>query len=256
MRAADMIQLAATHTVARMLERDDFGKRYTRGQPIAIHEFLYPLVQGYDSVALKADVELGGTDQKFNLLVGRELQKHYGQPPQMRPDHAAAGRAGRRQQDVQVAGQLCRHRRAAAGDVRQADVGVRRPDVALHRAAVLRAAGSDRGNGARKWHEGRNPRDIKVHARAGNGRALPSAGGRGRAGRLRGALQAGRDARRYGGTQRDGRRQRCRSPSLLKQAGLVASTSEALRMIAQGGVKLDGEKVDDKALKLATGAVS
>ncbi|HWI13184.1 MAG TPA: tyrosine--tRNA ligase, partial [Burkholderiales bacterium] len=80
--AAGVIKLAATHTVARMLERDDFQKRYRANQPIAIHEFLYPLVQGYDSVALKADVELGGTDQKFNLLMGRELQKHYGQPPQ------------------------------------------------------------------------------------------------------------------------------------------------------------------------------
>ena len=82
-RAADLIRLAATHTVARMLERDDFHKRYTNGQPIAIHEFLYPLIQGYDSVVLKADVELGGTDQKFNLLVGRELQKHFGQRPQV-----------------------------------------------------------------------------------------------------------------------------------------------------------------------------
>ena len=80
--SADMIKLAATHTVARMLERDDFGKRYRSNQPIAIHEFLYPLVQGYDSVAMKADMELGGTDQKFNLLMGRELQKHYGQPSQ------------------------------------------------------------------------------------------------------------------------------------------------------------------------------
>ena len=77
-----MIRLAAKYTVARMLERDDFAKRYEGGQPIAIHEFLYPLAQGYDSVALKADVELGGTDQKFNLLVGRELQRHYGQEPQ------------------------------------------------------------------------------------------------------------------------------------------------------------------------------
>ena len=80
--AADLVRLAATHTVARMLERDDFGKRYRNNQPIAIHEFLYPLVQGYDSVAMKADIELGGTDQKFNLLMGRELQKHFGQPPQ------------------------------------------------------------------------------------------------------------------------------------------------------------------------------
>ena len=80
--SADMIRLAARHTVARMLERDDFSKRYTANQPIAIHEFLYPLVQGYDSVALRADVELGGTDQKFNLLVGREMQKAYGVPQQ------------------------------------------------------------------------------------------------------------------------------------------------------------------------------
>jgi tyrosyl-tRNA synthetase len=83
MNAADLIQLAAKHTVARMLERDDFSKRYTSGQSIAIHEFLYPLVQGYDSVALRADVELGGTDQKFNLLVGRQLQETYGQKPQV-----------------------------------------------------------------------------------------------------------------------------------------------------------------------------
>ncbi|MFN9966483.1 MAG: tyrosine--tRNA ligase, partial [Lysobacteraceae bacterium] len=83
MTAADMIKLAAQHTVARMLERDDFSKRFAGQQPIAIHEFLYPLVQGYDSVALKADVELGGTDQKFNLLMGRGLQEHFGQPPQV-----------------------------------------------------------------------------------------------------------------------------------------------------------------------------
>jgi tyrosyl-tRNA synthetase len=83
MRASDMIKLAATHTVARMLEREDFGKRYRSNQPIAIHEFLYPLIQGYDSVALRADMELGGTDQKFNLLMGRELQKHFGQKPQV-----------------------------------------------------------------------------------------------------------------------------------------------------------------------------
>ena len=81
--ASQLIQLAAKHTVARMLERDDFNKRYTGGQPIAIHEFLYPLIQGYDSVALEADIELGGTDQKFNLLVGRHLQEHYGQKPQI-----------------------------------------------------------------------------------------------------------------------------------------------------------------------------
>ena len=83
MDAADLIKLSSHHTVARMLERDDFSKRYKNGQPISIHEFMYPIVQGYDSVALKADIELGGTDQKFNLLVGRQLQQDYGQDPQI-----------------------------------------------------------------------------------------------------------------------------------------------------------------------------
>jgi tyrosyl-tRNA synthetase len=122
--AAGMIKLAARHTVARMLERDDFSKRYTGGQPIAIHEFLYPLCQGYDSVAMKADVELGGTDQKFNLLVGRELQKHYGQAPQCVLMMPLAGGPGWRQQDVEIPRQLHRHRRVAHRDFRQADVGV------------------------------------------------------------------------------------------------------------------------------------
>ena len=113
MPAPEFVKIAAHYTVARMLERDDFAKRYKGGQPIAIHEFLYPLVQGYDSVALKADVEMGGTDQRFNLLVGRSLQEAYGQEPQVRDHHAAAGGHRRRQQDVQVAGQLHRHHRGA-----------------------------------------------------------------------------------------------------------------------------------------------
>ena len=108
-----MIRLCAKYTVARMLERDDFSKRFKEGTPISVHELLYPLAQAYDSVALHADVELGGTDQKFNLLVGREIQRDYGQPPQIVAHHAAARRPGRRQQDVQVAGQLHRHHRAA-----------------------------------------------------------------------------------------------------------------------------------------------
>jgi tyrosyl-tRNA synthetase len=126
MDAADMIKLAAQHTVARMLERDDFAKRYAAQQPIAIHEFLYPLVQGYDSVALKCDVELGGTDQKFNLLMGRALQAHYGQAAADRADHAAARGPGRRQQDGQVAGQLHRHQRAGEHHLRQDHVDLGR----------------------------------------------------------------------------------------------------------------------------------
>ena len=109
-----MIRLAAHYTVARMLERDDFSKRYEAGQPIAIHEFLYPLAQGYDSVALKADVELGGTDQKFNLLVGRAAAEALRPGAAGGDDDAAAGRPRRRQQDVEVARQLHRHHRSAA----------------------------------------------------------------------------------------------------------------------------------------------
>ena len=109
MGAAGMIELAAKYTVARMLERDDFAKRYKAKQPIAVHEFLYPLVQGYDSVALKADVELGGTDQKFNLLVGRDAAGRLRPGTAGRADHAAARRDGRRAEDVEVARQLHRH---------------------------------------------------------------------------------------------------------------------------------------------------
>lgn len=112
MKPADFIHLAATHTVARMLERDDFSKRYGSGQPIAIHEFLYPLVQGYDSVAMHADVELGGTDQKFNLLVGRELQALWPATADC-TDHANPGRSGWRAEDVEIAGQLCWYPRRA-----------------------------------------------------------------------------------------------------------------------------------------------
>ena len=119
MSARDLIKLAARHTVARMLEREDFHKRYASQTPISIHEFLYPLIQGYDSVALKADVELGGTDQTFNLLVGRDLQREYGQQPQVVITDAAAGRAGRGAEDEQIPGELRGDRRGPGGHVRQ-----------------------------------------------------------------------------------------------------------------------------------------
>jgi tyrosyl-tRNA synthetase len=156
---ADFIRLASQYTVARMLERDDFDKRYTTNQPIAIHEFLYPLVQGYDSVALKADVELGGTDQKFNLLMGRELQRLMARKRRT-SDHAAARRAGRREEDVQVAGQLCRHPGSAGCDVQQAvDPGHlmwRYFELLSFRSMEEIDASSVRcGAGA-------NPRDIKI----------------------------------------------------------------------------------------------
>ena len=132
--ADGMIRLAAKYTVARMLERDDFAKRYEAEQPIAIHEFLYPLAQGYDSVALKADVELGGTDQKFNLLVGRELQRHYGQEPQCILTLPLLEGLDGVNKMSKSHGQLRRDHRAARTDVRQADVDLRHADVALFRA--------------------------------------------------------------------------------------------------------------------------
>ena len=194
--AAGMIKLASHYTVARMLERDDFSKRFKGNLPIAVHEFLYPLAQGYDSVAMKSDVELGGTDQKFNLLVGRELQRDYGPAAAVHPHHAAARGPRRRQQDVEVDGQLRRHQRAAQRDLRQADVDLRRPDVALLRAAVVPADGRDQRLQAR---DRRRPQPARREgaARAGDRRALPLAGRRGAgARRLRGALPRQRHSRR------------------------------------------------------------
>ena len=138
---ADFIRLASQYTVARMLERDDFDKRYTTNQSIAIHEFLYPLVQGYDSVALKADVELGGTDQKFNLLMRTAACLWPGSAEHR--DHAVARRAGRCEENVQVAGQLCRYPGSAGRDVQQAGVDSGYAHVALLRAAELPLHGRD-----------------------------------------------------------------------------------------------------------------
>ena len=148
--ADDFIRLAAKYTVSQMLEREDFHKRFLEEKPIAVHELLYPLAQGYDSVALEADVELGGTDQKFNLLVGRELQRAYGQEAASRADHAdSRGPGDGVQKDVEVAGQRHRHPRATARNVRQDNVDLRRNDVALLRTADGCAMAGDREDEAR-----------------------------------------------------------------------------------------------------------
>ena len=123
--AEGMVRLAARYTVARLLERDDFNKRFKNKQPIAVHELLYPLMQGYDSVAMKADVELGGTDQKFNLLVGARAAARLWPGASVHPHHAAARRHRRRGENVEVAGQHHRHRRTRAGNFRQADAYLR-----------------------------------------------------------------------------------------------------------------------------------
>lgn len=247
--AAGMIKLAAQHTVARMLERDDFAKRYAGNQPIAIHEFLYPLCQGYDSVAMHADVELGGTDQKFNLLVGRELQKHYGQTPQCiltmpllegldgsnKMSKSLGNYIGIAESAQEVFGKLM----SVSDDLMWRYFELLSFRSSQEIAALKRDADS-----------GSNPRDIKI------------------------MLAQELVARFHGKHDADGaledflaRFQRGAIPEnmpemviaaapiaqVLKQSGLVASTSEAMRLIDGGGVRLDGSKVSDKALMLAAG---
>jgi tyrosyl-tRNA synthetase len=254
--AAGMIKLASTSTVARMLERDDFGKRYKANQPIAIHEFLYPLMQGYDSVAMRADIELGGTDQKFNLLVGREMQKHYGQSPQCiltmpllegldgvnKMSKSLGNYVGINEKPEDIFGKL-----------------MSISDELMWRYIELLSFESLATVG--KWKQevaaGRNPRDIKVafaqeivtrfHDAAAAARALADFEARFRQGALPEDLPEVRIAAEDGGLP---------LTQALKQAQLTASTSEAIRMIEQGGVKMDGERVSDRGLKLAKGAVA
>jgi tyrosyl-tRNA synthetase len=251
--SAGMIKLAATYTVARMLERDDFAKRYAEQKPIAVHEFLYPLVQGYDSVAVRSDLELGGTDQKFNLLVGRELQKHFGQEPQCilsmpllegldginKMSKSLGNYVGVTENPNDIFGKL-----------------MSISDELMWRYIELlsfRSMGE-----VRAWENevaaGRNPRDIKVllaqeiverfHNRAAAESAL-----------------ADFEARfKQGGMPQDipevtltTNAQGFPLPHALKQAGLCASTSEAIRAIDQGGVRINGERVSDRSLKLDVG---
>jgi tyrosyl-tRNA synthetase len=251
--AADMIQLAAKHTVARMLERDDFQKRYAGGQPIAIHEFLYPLVQGYDSVALKADVELGGTDQKFNLLVGRELQKHYGQPAQtvlMMPilegldgvqkmSKSLGNYVGIAEAPGEMFGKLM-----SISDTlmwRYFELLSFRP---LGEIAALK----------RRIDEGGNPRDVKfelageIVARFHGQREAEGAQAEFIARFQKGAMPEEIEELAFSAPPEG-----IPIGNLLKEAQLVASTSEALRMIGQGAVRIDGERVGDKGLRIRPG---
>ncbi len=251
--AADMIRLAAQHTVARMLERDDFGKRYRGNQPIAVHEFLYPLCQGYDSVAMRADVELGGTDQKFNLLVGRELQKHAGQAPQVvlmmpllegldgvnKMSKSLGNYVGIAEAPQEIFGKL----------MSVSDELMWRYFDLLSFRSIETIAGLKK-----EAADGRNPRDIKVllaqeiverfHDRRAAEDAL-----------------ADFEARfRYGANPDEMQEIAiiCADTTiplaqLLKQSGLTASTSESLRIIDQGGVRINGEKVADRNLRISRG---
>ncbi|MDK3025308.1 tyrosine--tRNA ligase [Cupriavidus taiwanensis] len=248
--ARGMIQLAAKYTVARMMERDDFTKRFRSGIPISVHEFLYPLMQGYDSVALKSDLELGGTDQKFNLLVGRELQKEYGQEPQCiltmpllvgldgveKMSKSKGNYVGVTEAPNEMFGKLM----SISDDLMwqyftllsfrpMSEIDLMKQEIAA----------------------GRNPRDCKVllaqeivarfHSQADAEKALEDFNHRARGGVPDDIPAVSLAGAPLGIAQ------------LLKQANLVPSTSEANRNIEQGGVKIDGATVSDKATRVAAG---
>ena len=251
--SAGLIQLAAKHTVARMLERDDFTKRYKSGQPIAIHEFLYPLVQGYDSVAMKADVELGGTDQKFNLLVGRELQRQYGQEQQVvmtmpllegldgvnKMSKSLGNYIGITDAPNDMFGkimsisdelmwryfellsfrpltELKRFKQDVVQGVNPRDLKFLLAEELIARFHSQAAAVGAREDFIARFQKGAMPDEMDEIRLVAEGSGMPIA-------------------------------------SLLKAAGLIGSTSDALRMIQQGGVKVDGIKVEDRNLLIEKG---
>jgi tyrosyl-tRNA synthetase len=250
--AEGMIRLASRYTLARLLERDDFSKRFRSNQPIAVHELLYPLMQGYDSVAMKADVELGGTDQKFNLLVGRELQKDFGQEPQcVLTMPLLEGLDGREKMSKSLGNY----------------VGIAEPpqevfgklmsisDELMWRYIELLSFEST--GTIRKWREevaaGGNPRDVKVRFA---GEIVARFHGRNAAD----AAHAEFEQRfRHGVLPEDMPEVNVSAAGavtfaqLLKLAGLVESTSEANRLIEQGGVRVDGDRLSDRALKAERG---
>ncbi len=256
LNATDLIKLAATHTVARMLERDDFGKRYQSNQPIAIHELLYPLIQAYDSVMLKADIELGGTDQKFNLLMGRELQKHFDQPPQCiltmpllegldgvnKMSKSMGNYIGIDESAEEIFGKLM-----STSD-----------ELMWRYIELLSFESLDTINlWKQEVEQGRNPRDIKVIfakevvARFHSERDAEAALTNFEARFKHGALPEDMPEENLH-AEGDG----LTIAKILKQTGLTASTTEALRMVEQGGVKLNGEKISDKNLKIKRGTTA
>ncbi len=251
--AAGMIKLAAQYTVARMLERDDFSRRFKSNQPIAVHEFLYPLMQGYDSVALRSDIELGGTDQKFNLLVGRELQKSYGQEPQCiltmpllegldgveKMSKSKGNYVGITDAPQDMFGKLM-----SVSDELMWRYFELLSFRSLAAIATLRRACAD----------GRNPREAKVelaqeivarfHSRRAADDALAAFNARFQQGAMPDEMPEVTLTSAGAGIP---------IAQLAKQAGLVDSTSEALRLIAQRGLKVDGEVVADKSLTIPAG---
>jgi tyrosyl-tRNA synthetase len=245
-----MIQLASRYTVARMMERDDFTKRYKEGTPISVHEFLYPLMQGYDSVALKSDLELGGTDQKFNLLVGRELQKDFGQEPQCILTMPLL-------EGLDGVDKMSKSKNNYIGITEPANTMFAKvmsiSDVMMWKYYELLSfrSISDIAGFKAEVAAGKNPRDIKValgqeivarfHSQQAAEEALADFVNRSKGGIPDDVAEVSLSGAPLGIGQ------------LLKQANLCASTSEALRMVEQGGVRIDGTVISDKGLKVEAG---
>jgi tyrosyl-tRNA synthetase len=247
--AEGMIRLASRYTVARLLERDDFSKRMRNREPIAVHELLYPLMQGYDSVAMKADVELGGTDQKFNLLVGRELQKDFGQEAQcIMTLPLLEGTDGVEKMSKSLGNYI------GIAEPAQEIFGklMRISDELMWRYMNLLSFQATKAIEKKKQEVagGANPRDVKFefakeiverfHSKAAAEKAASDFNARFREGTLPDEIP-------------ELTLSEAALPQLLKQAGLAPSASEANRVIEQGGVKIDGDKVSDRGLKLARG---
>jgi len=254
--AAGLIKLASHHTVARMLERDDFNKRYTSGQPISIHEFLYPIVQGYDSVALKADVELGGTDQKFNLLVGRQLQQDFGQEPQIVVTMPLLeGLDGVQKMSKSLSNYV--GITDAPGEMFGKIMSIS-DDLMWRYFELLSFRTLDDIAGVRNRVDGgMNPRDAKFELalelveRFHDIKAAAAAKDEFVARFQQGAMPEEMPELTLG--SKDGR---LGIAHLLKNAGLVSSTSEAFRMIKQGAVRIDGVRVEDGSLEIDAGTTN
>ncbi len=249
----ELISIASKHTVARMLEREDFNNRYKGGQPIAIHEFLYPLIQGYDSVVMKADVELGGTDQKFNLLVGRHLQEQYGQKPQViLTMPILEGLDGVQKMSKSLGNYV------AISDAPDDMFGklMSISDELMWRYMELLSfrSNEEMAKAKRACEEGQNPKNVKIelaaelverfHGKEKALQAIENFEARFKRGQLPEDLEEHRITCEEGGIGLSG---------LLKTLGLTSSTSESNRAIQQGGVKVNGERVEDQKIRLRSG---
>lgn len=252
--SVDLIKLAATHTVARMLERDDFHKRYKNGQAIALHEFLYPLLQGYDSVMMKADIELGGTDQKFNLLMGRELQKHFGQKPQivmMMPLLPGLDGVKKMSKSLNNYIGIAESPEDIFGKVMSIS------DETMWNWFVLLSFYPLEK--IKQWQvetlEGLNPRDVKfILAEELTARFHSEQAGRQAKENFIARFQKGVLPEELPVVEVAAGEEGVSITHLLKAVGLVESTSEAGRLVQQGGVRMNGEKIAERNLILSAGS--